>query len=126
MRSRSSAPAEDTRTTVRQKGTLGQNGEHNTSAERWSKAERPLYKNFLFSFIKIDSVKLPLKNIVWKEGDFYVAQCLNVEVSSFGDTKDDALKNLQEALDLYFEDMPVGDALTIEQVEIVSTEMEYA
>lgn len=71
-------------------------------------------------------MKLPLKNIVWKEGNFYVAQCLNVEVSSFGDTKEDALKNLQEALDLYFEDMPVEDALTIENVEIVSTEMEHA
>ena len=87
---------------------------------------RTLYTKILFSFIKIKSLKLPLKNIVWKEGDFYVARCLNVEVSSFGDTKDDALKNLQEALDLYFEDMPVGDALTIEHVEIVSTEMEYA
>ncbi len=71
-------------------------------------------------------MKLPLKNIVWKEGDFYVAQCLNVEVSSFGDTKNDALKNLQEALDLYFEDMPIEDALKIEQVEIVSTVMEHA
>ena len=71
-------------------------------------------------------MKVPLKNIVWKEGDFYVAKCLNVEVSSFGDTKDEALKNLIEALDLYFEDTPVADALTIEQVEIVSTEMEHA
>ena len=71
-------------------------------------------------------MKLPLKNIVWKEGNFYVAQYLNVEVSSFGDTKEDALKNLQEALDLHFEDMPVEDALTIENVEIVSTEMEHA
>lgn len=33
-----------------------------------------------------------------------MAQCLNVEVSSFGDTKDHALKNLAEALSLYFED----------------------
>lgn len=71
-------------------------------------------------------MKIPLKNIVWKEGAFYVAQCLHVEVSSFGDTKEDALQNLQEALDLYFEDMPIEDALKIEQVEIVSTEMEYA
>jgi predicted RNase H-like HicB family nuclease len=71
-------------------------------------------------------MKLPLKNIVWREGDFYVAKCLNVEVSSFGDTKDEALKNLQEALNLYFEDMPIEDALKIEQVEIVSTEMEDA
>ena len=77
----------------------------------------------LFSFSKEKIMKLPLKNIVWKEGNFYVAQCLNVEVSSFGDTKEDALKNLQEALDLYFEDMPFEDALTIKNVEIVSTEM---
>ncbi len=71
-------------------------------------------------------MKVPLKNIVWKEGKFYVAQCLNVEVSSFGDTKEEAIKNLQEALDLYFEDMPVENALKIEQVEIISTEMEHA
>jgi predicted RNase H-like HicB family nuclease len=79
-----------------------------------------------FSFIKIQRMKMPLKNVVWKEGEFYVAQCLNVEVSSFGDSKEEALKNLQEALDLYFEDMPVEDALTIEHVEIISTEMEHA
>ncbi len=71
-------------------------------------------------------MKVPLKNIVWKEDDFYVAKCLNVEVSSFGNTKEEALKNLQEALDLYFEDIPVEEALKIEQVEIFSTEMEYA
>ncbi|MDB5246426.1 MAG: hypothetical protein JWQ40_820, partial [Segetibacter sp.] len=75
---------------------------------------------------KLKRMKVPLKNIVWKEGEFYVAQCLNVEVSSFGDTKEEALKNLQEALDLYFEDMPIDDALKIEQVEIISTEMEHA
>ena len=31
--------------------------------------------------------KLNLKNILWKEGKYYVAQCLNVDVSSFGKTK---------------------------------------
>ncbi len=71
-------------------------------------------------------MKVPLKNIVWKEDNFYVAKCLNVEVSSFGASKEEALKNLQEALNLYFEDVPVEEALTIEQVEIVSTDIEYA
>ncbi len=71
-------------------------------------------------------MKVQLKNVVWKEDKFYVAQCLNVEVSSFGETKEEALNNLQEALDLYFEDMSVEDALKIEQVEIISTEMEHA
>jgi len=46
--------------------------------------------------------KLNLKNIIWKEGKHYVAQCLNVDVSSFGKTKAEALKNIKEALDLYF------------------------
>jgi predicted RNase H-like HicB family nuclease len=45
-----------------------------------------------------------LENIVWKEGDFFVAKCLNVEVSSFGDTREEAVLNLNEALELYFED----------------------
>lgn len=70
-------------------------------------------------------MKIPLKNIVWKEGDFFVAQCLNVEVSSFGVSRDEVLKNLQEALDLYFEDMPIEKALKIEHVEIFSTELEH-
>ena len=51
--------------------------------------------------------KLNLKNILWKEGKYYVAQCLNVDVSSFGKTKTEALKNIKEALDLYFEDAKI-------------------
>ena len=31
------------------------------------------------------------------------AQCLDVDVSSFGETKLEALQNLDEALELYFE-----------------------
>jgi predicted RNase H-like HicB family nuclease len=42
--------------------------------------------------------------VVWKEDKYYVSQCLNVEVSSFGDTIDEAVANLKEAVELYFED----------------------
>ena len=45
-----------------------------------------------------------LKYIIFKEGKFYVSRCLNVEVSSFGKTIDEAKTNLKEALDLYFDD----------------------
>ena len=38
------------------------------------------------------------------EGDWFVARCLEVEVTSQGDSIDGALENLKEALDLYFED----------------------
>jgi predicted RNase H-like HicB family nuclease len=46
----------------------------------------------------------PLKYIIYKEGKHFVSQCLNVEVASFGDSVEEATKNLKEALDLYFED----------------------
>ena len=51
-------------------------------------------------------IKTYFTSIVWKEGAHYVAQCLNVDISSFGKTKAEALNNLEEALELYFEDAP--------------------
>ena len=50
--------------------------------------------------------KIDLRSVVWKEGDHYVSQCLEVDVSSFGKTKKEALAHLQDALELYFEDSP--------------------
>lgn len=44
-----------------------------------------------------------LENAVWKEGENYVAQCLNIDISSFGDTREAALINLDEAINLYLE-----------------------
>jgi predicted RNase H-like HicB family nuclease len=49
----------------------------------------------------------PMKNIkyvVYKDGDYYVSQCLNVDVSSFGVTIDEAIMALKEAVTLYFDD----------------------
>jgi len=41
--------------------------------------------------------------VVYREEEFFVAQCLNVDVSSFGSTRDEAVANLKEAVELYFE-----------------------
>jgi predicted RNase H-like HicB family nuclease len=41
---------------------------------------------------------------VAKDGEWYVARCLEIEVASQGETVDEALANLREALELYFED----------------------
>jgi predicted RNase H-like HicB family nuclease len=41
---------------------------------------------------------------VMKETTLYVAQCLEVDVASQGESVDEALANLKEALELYFED----------------------
>ena len=45
-----------------------------------------------------------IKYVVYKEGKYYVSQCLNVDVSSFGESIDDAIASLKEAVSLYFED----------------------
>ncbi len=39
---------------------------------------------------------------VWQEGQWYVAQCREVDVASQGETEDEALANLREALGLHF------------------------
>lgn len=44
-----------------------------------------------------------IHTIVWKEDDIYVAKALEVEVASQGKSEEKALKNLQEALELYKE-----------------------
>ena len=61
---------------------------------------------------------LNLQSVVYREGEHYVAQCLNIDVSSFGDTEDEALANLLEALELYFEDAPASDAASVEAAEV--------
>ena len=43
------------------------------------------------------------------EAPWYVARCLEVEVTSQGETAEEALDNLREALELYFEDAPSPD-----------------
>ncbi|RJQ32036.1 type II toxin-antitoxin system HicB family antitoxin [Candidatus Parcubacteria bacterium] len=70
--------------------------------------------------------KVNLKNILWKEGKYYVAQCLNVDVSSFGKTKTEAIKNLREALDLYFEDGNFSKVRKINCPVLIDQELQYA
>ncbi|HEV8079596.1 MAG TPA: hypothetical protein VGP43_02715 [Chitinophagaceae bacterium] len=71
-------------------------------------------------------MKTEFKNIVWKEGDDYVAQCLNIDVSSFGKNKDEALKNLNEAIELYMEDASLDNLNKIESPEIIYSQIEHA
>jgi predicted RNase H-like HicB family nuclease len=44
-----------------------------------------------------------LTAIIEREGDGYVALCPELDVASQGNTVDEARKNLQEALELFFE-----------------------
>lgn len=55
---------------------------------------------------------------VYKEAPHYVAQCLNVDVSSFGSTVQEAVENLKEAVELYFEDNEGGEYQRVEEVTV--------
>jgi predicted RNase H-like HicB family nuclease len=56
--------------------------------------------------------------VIWKEDEFFVSQCLNVDVSSFGSTRLEAISNLKEALELYFQD---EDNAPFNKIELVET-----
>ena len=47
--------------------------------------------------------------VLYSDGKAWVAQALNVEVSSFGGTREEARAAITEALELYFEDAPEKD-----------------
>jgi predicted RNase H-like HicB family nuclease len=48
-------------------------------------------------------MKRPFAATVWREGKWFVSQCLDVDVASQGRTEEEALENLKEALELHFE-----------------------
>lgn len=70
--------------------------------------------------------KIDLKSVVWKEGKYYVAQCLNIDISSFGKTKKEALVNLSEAVELYLEDIKSPNIVKVERPEVIRSFFHYA
>ncbi|BDC50113.1 HicB family protein [Bryobacterales bacterium F-183] len=63
-------------------------------------------------------MKRPFAASVWREGDCFVAQCLEVDVASQGETEEEALSNLKEALELYFEPPCATRPPRIQTVEV--------
>ena len=57
--------------------------------------------------------------VVWKEGEWYVAQCREFEVASQGETKEEALENLSEAIEVHLS-RPVATLLP----EVISIQAE--
>lgn len=74
----------------------------------------------LISYHKFEMSKINLEAVVYKEVKYHVAQCLNVDVSSFGKTEKEALDNLKEALELYFEDQKPSDITPVKEPRAVS------
>lgn len=65
--------------------------------------------------------KQTLHIITWKEKKLFVSRFLELELASQGKTKEEAVKNLKEALDLYLEDEEI-EKLSVPSIEEVSTQ----
>lgn len=63
-------------------------------------------------------MKEKFRAVVWKEGDIYIAQCLDVDIASQGENKREALSNLGEALALHFEEPQATDIPKIDEIEV--------
>jgi predicted RNase H-like HicB family nuclease len=63
-------------------------------------------------------MKRPFSATVWREGQWFVSQCLDVDVASQGRTEEEALENLREALELYFEPPIATHPPMVRQIEV--------
>ena len=63
-------------------------------------------------------MKRPFAATVWREGKWYVSQCLEVDVASQGETEGEALANLKEALELHFEPPQVTRPPKVRMIEV--------
>jgi len=62
-------------------------------------------------------MKRKFKAVVTREGKLFIAQCLELDVASQGSTEKAALKNLTEAIELFFKEPQAskpGKPVTIE------------
>lgn len=49
-------------------------------------------------------IKIQLNTEVWKEGNIYISYVSQLDLSSCGNTVDEAKKNIKEAVELFFEE----------------------
>jgi hypothetical protein len=66
----------------------------------------------------ITFMKRKLTASITREGDWCIAQCLEVDVASQGETADEALANLREAVELHFEPPTATVVPDVRQIEV--------
>lgn len=63
-------------------------------------------------------MKRPFAATIWREGDWFVSQCLELDIASQGKTEEEALANLKEALELHFEPPRATRAPQVRVIEV--------
>ncbi len=62
--------------------------------------------------------KMKFTASVWREGRWFIAQCLEVDIASQGRSESAALKNLADALTLHFTPPVAAQAPKVRPVEV--------
>lgn len=71
-------------------------------------------------------MKRQLTAIIEREGNGYVSLCPELDIASQGDTIEEARKNLQEALELFFESASKEEIKDRFREEVYITQVEVA
>ena len=64
--------------------------------------------------------------IIKKEEKWFVATCIENNITSQGKTIDEAAENLKEAISLYYEDEPEEKTMVMKNEQIYITSLEMA
>ena len=52
--------------------------------------------------MEAECMKQDMSFVVWQEGKWFIAQCLDVDIASQGHSESEAIDNLRDALELHF------------------------
>ena len=63
-------------------------------------------------------MKKPFAATTWREGEWFISQCLEVDIASQGKTEEEALANLREALELHFEEPQATRLPRVQMIEV--------
>jgi predicted RNase H-like HicB family nuclease len=71
--------------------------------------------------LRMKLMKRTFNATTWQEGEWFIAQCIEVDVASQGESQEEALKNLREALELHFTPPVATSAPQVHAVEVEIT-----
>jgi predicted RNase H-like HicB family nuclease len=62
--------------------------------------------------------KMNFRATVRQESDWFVAQCLDVDVASHGTTREEALANLKKAIELHFDEPCATEVPEVVEIQV--------
>ena len=63
-------------------------------------------------------MKRPFAASIWRERNWYISQCLEIDIVSQGESEEEALANLREALELHFEPPRATRPTKVRMIEV--------